>query len=456
MKKYNLLFRVIFNILLVMVLIILLLGCNKENKEDEIPGTTIIKGDIVIGGIFHDDISGSADLRLKAVMMAVEEINSAKGIYGKKISLVNIRPTLGENADAEKAAENAKILYDSYGSVGIVTLFSSIGEEIIKVTNTNQYKDLVQCNCSATNPFLNDPSATEVSPDKNDTFYRTVVTDTFQGKLWAKLIEDKVSDNAKIGIYYIDDTYGRGLKGVLNNALPEGVDITFDKYFSDGEFIIEENSQYMDELIVANLDILILICKKTQSPNILKYLVENGFKGSIIADGIKVNDIFTVATGLCDWLNITENSLLGVEPDGFAGKNSNAFIQSFVNRFGEDPDTYSSTAYDAVYAFALSLLYSGQKENYVASDVKENIIRFKELNRDLEEEEIGIGSDEFKRAEDIIESNGKINFEGASGQLIWNNNGDRIKQGMDVFSPNSSCNGFEVLQRYDDEMNEIE
>ena len=77
---------------------------------------------IVIGAVFHDDVSDSAKSRLQAIEMAVAEIN-ASGVLEKTVEVVNLRPTDGDSASADKAAQRAQELYDDYDAVGVISLF---------------------------------------------------------------------------------------------------------------------------------------------------------------------------------------------------------------------------------------------------------------------------------------------------------------------------------------------
>ena len=71
-------------------------------------------------------------------------------------------------APVRRRRRNApKELYDDYDAVGVISLFSSLGRAIIGVTNQSEY-DFVQCNVSASNPYLND-SASNTAEEPTDT-----------------------------------------------------------------------------------------------------------------------------------------------------------------------------------------------------------------------------------------------------------------------------------------------
>ena len=78
-------------------------GGNGGNGGSEVTET------IVIGAVFHDDVSDSAKSRLQAIEMAVAEIN-ASGVLEKAVEVVNLRPTDGDSASADEAAQRAQAL----------------------------------------------------------------------------------------------------------------------------------------------------------------------------------------------------------------------------------------------------------------------------------------------------------------------------------------------------------
>lgn len=411
---------------------------------------------IVLGAVFHDGISEAARLRLDGMRMAAEEINEAD-VLGAPLQVVNYSPALGDAADGDKAAANTRELYDERGAVGITSLFSGLGQAIIEVTNTDEYGDLVQCNCSASNPSLNDPQAE--GSDRNDTFYRTVVTDLFQARLMVEVLQEHPW--SQVGVYYLDDSFGQGLRSALLDELAalEQAEVTLDLSHPEGEFDLDANTEALDQIvmdsIVGEVDVVILATLKAQSPHIVRYLTEHGYAGGILlSDGAVTNDVFTVATDLAEWLG-GDNVLMATEPDNYGGANSAQFVAAFQERYGVDSNTYSSTAYDCVFALALAMLYAGE-DLPTAAGVKQGMSRFKVPNQTGDEERVTLGTEGFVDAAAVIEAGGAVVFDGASGQLAFDAEGDRPSQGMHTLVPDEDTNGWIVEHVYDEELNRIE
>lgn len=432
-------------------------GCSDDSNNG---GTTDgNKQKVIIGSIRPDDVSSGAKRRLAATRLAVDEINRS-GALDFTLEVSNKSPATGDRIDADKAAQQAKELFDQAGVVAVTSTASSLAAAIIGVTNTSEYADYVQCNDSATRPSLNDQDAE--GADKNDVFYRPVATDFFQAKLMAKLAQEKPW--TKVGIYYIDDPFGQGLRAAVKAELStlSGMTIAFDKSHSN-DFNVEDagTQSALNEIVALSgtgaIEVLILPSLSGQASTIIKSLTEKGFKGALLlADGAKSNDLFGVATGLGTWLAQTGNEMLGTEPDNYAGgESSDTFTNAFKSAYAPDePESYSSTAYDCAYAIAYALAYAGSAKRSAAG-VKEAMQNFKENNRTSDEVDIGVGPDEFEKGVAAIQDGKRINYLGASGRLLFDANGDRPSQGMRVFGPNAGVNAWEVKARYDEELNAL-
>ena len=386
---------------------------------------------IVIGAVFHDDVSDSAKSRLQAIELAVSEINDS-GVFDKSVEVVNLRPTDGDSASAEKAAERARELYDDYDAVGVISLFSSLGRAIIGVTNDADY-DFVQCNVSASNPYLNDSTSNtaEEPTDVEDNFYRTVASDFLQGGEMVNIVQNE--GWTKVGIYYVDDAFGNGLKGVLTDGLGDVVSSSHVVAFASGEYDVASEAANLDSMISGGLDAIILPTLKESSPFIVDYLTSNNFSGTILlSDGAKTDDIFTAADSLETWLGVEGNAMVGTEPNNFAGANSAVFTTAFEAEFSEEPNTYSPTAYDCAMAFAHAMLKAGGTDR---ASIQSGLQSFKESNRGTNETRVGIGSSGLSAASAAYAAGESVSYEGASGRIIFDDTGDRLELGIRTFSP---------------------
>jgi ABC-type branched-subunit amino acid transport system substrate-binding protein len=441
-----------FKYLLVLFVLIFNYNCS-----DDIGGTKTLEG-ILIGTILPDDVDESDRRSLAAVKMAVDEINDAGGIFGHDIVIENISPSEGDDASEDKAESAAKTLYNEKNAVALITTWSGLGGAVNDLSNVSgsKYENLVQCNYSATNPGLTEN-------DTSDTFYRTVIHDNFQAKLMAKVFVDNNWSN--IGIYYVNDDYGKGLNDALaaEDAATANFEIKLSLNFSSTAFSIQDQDVKNDlDKFNYTVDAVVII-SAGEANDIVGYLTTtNVYSGAIVlSDGAKTSDMFATATDLPSWIDAAAgNKILGTEPDTFSGENSNLFISAFKSYAGENPDTYNPPAYDCAYLIAFSLLYAGEMSNYsdyAAEDVKENIKKFKEGGCSAPVS-IGIGGSEFTTGVNTVETDPSacFTYKGASGALVFDSYGDRAGQGMATFTNNSGKDGWTTLNKYDENLDLVQ
>ena len=404
---------------------------------------------IIIGGVFIDDVDEAARLRLNAVRMAAEEMTAA-GVLPLPVTVDNRPASKGGAADKDLAAEEAKKLHD-VGAVGVVTMYSSIAGAINAVTNVAPYDDFVQCSSSATSPVLNNPTSSDPGADKSDVFYRTVVNDTVQGALLSKLLEE--IGNKNVAIYYQKGPFGEGIKDVVSSTLPSDFSVTVIE-FPESEFSVATNQDDLNGLIDGGYDVVLVAAVQSPSSEITNYLTAHDYRGVILlTDGASDDALFSVATTVGTWLQKAGNDLLGVNPDNYAGVNSAGFRAAFKAKYDEEPNSYSSTAYDCGYAIGLSLLLAGAKDTYVPQDVKTNIAAFKEENRGAAPTVVGIGKAGFAAAATSIANGEDIVFEGASGELIFDSTGDRPRQPIYTYEYDPDTgNTWKRRTCYDDDL----
>jgi hypothetical protein len=220
-------------------------------------------------------------------------------------------------------------------------------------------------------------------------------------------------------------------------------------------------SKNLDSLIYASnslaMDALALIILPQHIKDIANFLTNPGAGtatgksltgGLILMDGGK-EDIFPTATNFRSWSTKTGNSVIGTETSGFAGQNSGYFIKEF-EKFGKR-HTYSSSMYDCVYLAGLALAYSGPKENakdYSSGDLKAGFRNFKQGVCTGDEATFGIGPEQFKTTTEHIDRGGCVLYEGASGIIQFDANGDRVEQDMNTYTVNKDGDGWKVLDSY--------
>ncbi len=415
---------------------------------------------IVLGGLFADDVDPLSRKELYGVRMAVEDMN-ASGAFSLPVEVATRSPALGDVIDQQRVKDGVLELADVEGAVAFVSGHG--GESSFTqndVTNQQQYSNFVRCANTANEPTSNLPGF-DARADYTDTFYRTVVDWSYHLDFGAWFFEQK--QLFKIGLIRIDDQVGFLAMQYIRQKIEElsykGFELVFDKAVSPGAFVLEDNRQWMDEIITlsqeGNVDVTVIVTFQAQTNDIIKYLTENGFRSVLFLNtSSTTTDLFTIATGIPNWLQTAGNEIYSLNPDNYHGPYGEQFLERFRQEFGEEPSPYSATAYECAFTLGLAMLYAGEPEP-TRDGVWQNMKKFKESERTQDEVDVGIGADEFARAAQLIGEGKRVNFLGSSGRIIFDENGDRPNQGMCLYGPNSSVTAWEIKECYDENLQRL-
>lgn len=108
----------------------------------------------------------------------------------------------------------------------------------------------------------------------------------------------------------------------------------------------------------------------------------------------------------------TLNKIRGITYAIGGGQNGAQFLTDYVQVTGQAQTAFIDTYYDAVMMFALAAVASGST-NPSGEDIQNGMKLLNSADGTI----VGYGSNEFKRATDILLSGGSINYEGVSGSL---------------------------------------
>ena len=420
---------------LICLIPLLSLQCEGE-KEKEIGET------IVIGTLFHSEVSPSAQMRLTAVEMAIEEINTA-GILPKLLHVVNLSPIDVNKTSGPKAKEQAKKLFDDYAAVAVIAPFGNFAQEIGKLTQEPTYQDMVQCNISATDPLINLPTI-----DTTGTIFRMPIDNAAHGRFIPRLIVDE--GWGSVGIYYADDDLGKTFKDTLLVGYPT---LKLLGTFPTGTAEVSGAVKTILDTIIQEKSTAALVLggNHVQVVPMVKYLVESGFAGAIvIPEAAKTTDIFAFGSTLAAWQTTPTNRLFATEVDNFGGLAAQTFIDKFRTTYSitEELDLYVPNAYDCAYAIALAILYANQEGDVTRTSIKKNFLKFTTEFRLPNDTAVSFGTEGYLAALAAIEAGGRVNYEGVAGSLYWDNNGDRIMQPIKVWQPTAGGVTWELHSKF--------
>ena len=213
--------------------------------------------------------------------------------------------------------------------------------------------------------------------DEGDHFFRTVPSDTIQGKKAAELIQERGYKN--LAVLYINDDYGIGLEKILRENFPN---IVASESFSRDSDVTAQ----LTSIKKSNPDAIYIISNSPISAGrAIKQIKELGITAQIFgSDGLKDNSVLTAAEGAAEGIFLTSlansNTLIGKQ-----------FVNKYKKNYGSDPGVFAAEAYDAMVAI----------------------------------EEAAKNSDRSHQG--IMHAMNEVKFEGASGLIAFDHNGDVLK-----------------------------
>ncbi len=238
----------------------------------------------------------------------------------------------------------------------------------------------------AASPIAKEAGVTMISPASTspdittagEHFFRTVPSDALQGVEAAKLVKDL--GYKSLAVLYVNDDYGVGFDRVLKQNFDNVViSESFEKESTD---IRTQLTKIKDK----NPEVIYIISNSPSAAGAaLKQIKELGITAQVLgSEGLKDNSVLVAAGSAAEGMLLT----FIAPPKTLIGKQ---FTQRFKERYNTDPPIFAAEAYDAMLA----------------------------LN------EAVINSDGSRQG--IMKSMKDVSFEGASGTIDFDENGDVVK-----------------------------
>ncbi|MGH2615160.1 MAG: ABC transporter substrate-binding protein [Thermomicrobiales bacterium] len=363
---------------------------------------------------FTGDLSDFGPGFLNAAELAVNEINDAGGVNGQPIELVQ-----GDTATSpQQAVEEARRLIELEGVPAIVGPAGS-GEALPVVESVAGPAGVLVISSSATSPALT------VAND-DDFFFRTPISDAAQGVVMADVALEQGYQSACV--MYVNNAYGQGLsEAFAEQFTAEGGTVTAQVPHE------QEQASYASELAActdAGPDVLIGAAYPESGRVFLRELVESGDAPSIIfSDGLKSPDLFAEL----GWEAFAGGyGTASGAPETDAGA---AFEAAWEAAYGELPALpYLKELYDAVYVIALA---AEQADSVDSAAIRDAL-------REVANEPgtvINPGVEGWQAAVAAIDAGEDIDYQGASGTVDFDENGDITKGVIEVWQ----IEGEEIL-----------
>lgn len=254
--------------------------------------------------------------------------------------------------------------------------------------------------------------------DDDNLYWRTAPSDLLQGEVLGNLIAEDGA--ATLGMLVLNDAYGTGLAGALAATFEAaGGEVVAEELFNEGDTSFDAQ---VSALTAAAPDAIAVITFD-QAKVIVPALVGAGYPGS---------QLYFVDGNLADYSADFEAGLVEGAKGTLPGLDI-ATLGNFQERLLEvDPEltefSYAAESYDAVILLALAALAAGSTEG---ADIAAKL------------QEVSGGSGDGEKATDfasaaaIILDGGFVDYDGVSGPVTFDENGDPTEATIGVYQYNA-------------------
>lgn len=381
----------------VVTLALLLAGCPTEVNDPVRPPND---PDAILVGLLLPQPSGLEVQREQAARLAIAEINAAGGVNGRPLALA---VAYDNSNDPDTGVASARQLE----AAGVVAL---IGANASRVTIPVAEQVTIPAGLALVSPGSTSPLVSTLAD--NDTVYRIPPSDALQGRLLAELVWGE--GRTQVAIAAQDDPYGMGLDSAFKTRFLElGGSIQAEAVFPASRisgFAGEIATLYASGTPTA----LMLFAFADRTSNLLREIVaaRGGLPPLYGVDAnmtqITVNNSPTQIAGM-----------RGTVPSAPVGSAAyDRFRQAFLLRTGVAPEPNRENSYDAVYLVALALAQGG------ASDRATVLAHLRAVSRPDGAGPVSVLPGDFAAALAAIGTGADIDYEGASGPIDFDAQGD--------------------------------
>mgnify|MGYP000007517689 FL=1 len=327
--------------------------------------------------------------------LAVDEINAAGGVLGKKVTLDILDEADGDSPAVSQASATKHLANKVDLIIGAAS--SSRTKLIIdKITSAK----VVQISGSNTSPSLTDWK-------DNGFYFRTAPSDLLQGRVLAnQILQDGASS---VAILLQDTAYGVGLNAQLKAVLEKGKATVTSISFPENETSV---SSYVDKALAGNPDAVVIV-SYNESKKIIPALQAKGYSGGnvYLVDG---NAVDYSKESYASYLNGAKASIPGKALDAAFKSKLAAAYKKYTSKTLTD-FTYGESIYDAVIIGALA---AQAAKDASGVGIKSQITEISKAGAGK------VTVTNFKDGLAALKAGKKINYDGKTGAIEFDKNGD--------------------------------
>lgn len=338
----------------------------------------------------------------ETAQFAVDQVNAAGGVNGCQIDMV-LRDT---QVDPKVGVDAAKALVDLEGIDLLLGAVSS-GVSMPILTSVTVPGDVVQMSCCSSSTAF-----TKLSEEgkTKGLWFRTFATTGVQSAVAAKVARDQGFKS--IAVLYKNDDWGQDMARLIAADLAAvGVEVTASVAINDGQ---PSYRGEVTEALASKPEALYLALYPAEgTAAVREWISLGGTQNMIMANSLK-SDEFRDNVGL-QYLG----AALGTDTASPRSESADAFKAAYIARFDAEPNGPGlANSYDAAMIGLLAMQAAG--EGASGSAIAAAVAKV----TDPDGTPISADSDGFAKARDILASGGTVSYQGATGDVRFDKNGD--------------------------------
>jgi branched-chain amino acid transport system substrate-binding protein len=332
---------------------------------------------------------------IAGIHLAVDEINAAGGVLGKKVTLDILDEADGDSPAVSQASATKHLA----NKVDLIIGAASSSRTKLIIDKITKAK-VVQISGSNTGPDLTDWK-------DGGYYFRTAPSDLLQGRVLANQILKDGADN--VAVLYQDTVYGRGLNGQLKAVLEKAKAKVTSVVFPENETSV---ASFVDKALAVKPDAVVVV-SYVESKKILPELQAKGFSGGnvYLTDG---NAVDYSAESYASYLNGAKASIPGKALDAAFKAKLAASYKKYEKKTLVDY-TYAESIYDAVILGALA---AQAAKDASGPGIKSQLTEISKAGAG----KVTVTS--FAAGLKALKAGKKINYDGKTGAIEFDKNGD--------------------------------
>ncbi|MCG8508136.1 MAG: ABC transporter substrate-binding protein [Rhodospirillales bacterium] len=333
---------------------------------------------------------------------AVDIVNEAGGVDGCKVEMI-LRDT---QVDPKVGVDAAKALVD-LENVPLLLGAVSSGVSMPIITSVTAPSGVMQMSCcSSSTAFTNLAEEGKT----NGLWFRTFATSSVQAAVGAKLAADQ--GYKKVAVFYKNDDWGQDMGRLVSTYLKAlGVEVTATIAINDGQASYRAE---VTEGIGGNPDGLYLALYPKEGTAVAREWISlGGTQKMVVANSLK-SDEFRDNVG-AKYLG----ELVGTDTSSPRVESANAFVEAYKAKFGKEPAGPGlSNNYDATMIALLAMQAAGK--DATGAEIAAQVRRV----TDPKGTPVTADAAGFKKATEVLKGGGSVMYQGATGNVQFDANGD--------------------------------